>query len=74
MCQMVMAAATASGGSRGDMSRVAGTFLFFVFIYYTIVYFRFTQWVEMGMAASASAPGSRDTTCLKLLVSFFFVF
>ena len=67
-----MAAATASGGLRRDMSRVAGAFLFL--FYYTNVYSRFTQCVETGMAALASALGSRDTTRLEPLVSLFFVF
>ena len=44
------------------------------FIYYTNVYFRLTQCVETGMAATASAPGSRDATRLEPFVSLFFVF
>ena len=44
------------------------------FIYYTNVYFRLTQRIEMGMAATASVPGSQDVTRLELLVSLFFVF
>ena len=73
MRQTAMAAATASRGLRCDTSRVAGAFLF-ILIYYTNVYFRFTQCVETGMAALASALGSRDTTRLEPLVSLFFVF
>ena len=44
------------------------------FIYYTNVYFRLTQCIETGMAATASAPGSQDATHLEPFVSLFFVF
>ena len=37
MCQTAMAATTASGGSRHDMSQVAGAFLF-LFLFITLMF------------------------------------
>jgi hypothetical protein len=62
----VLAAARARDAARLEQL-VCFSFFYFIFFYYTNVYFRSTQCVETGMAATAWA---RDATRLEPLVCF----